>query len=71
MTDREIITLAKIREALGIGHKPMLSELPGICRQIRRDAERYRKLRSLPPSKLSKLPYMIEKRLDEFIDGLK
>lgn len=71
MTDREIITLAKIREALGIGHKHMLSELPDICRQIRQDAERYRKLRDLPPSKLSKLPYMIEKRLDEFIDGLK
>lgn len=29
MTDPEIITLAKIREALGIGHKPMPSGFAG------------------------------------------
>lgn len=69
MTDHEIITLAKIREALGIGHEPMLSDLPKICRQIRLDAERYRKLRSIPPSKLMKLPY--KRSLDEFTDSLK
>lgn len=29
-----LFELAKIREALGVGNKPMLSELPGICSEI-------------------------------------
>ena len=34
MNSEEIVTMADIREALGVGHKPMLSEIPGIIRGI-------------------------------------
>jgi hypothetical protein len=36
----EIFVIADIREALGVGHKPMLSELPGICREMREYSDR-------------------------------
>lgn len=42
MTDEEIVTIAHIREALGVGAKPMLSELPAIAAELRKDAERFR-----------------------------
>lgn len=32
METAEIVTMAHIREALEVGHKPMLSEMPQICR---------------------------------------
>jgi len=33
--DPLVMTIADIRESLGVGHKPMLSELPGICNEFR------------------------------------
>lgn len=38
-TDALIAILAKIREALGVGHKPMLSDFPEEARKIRRRAD--------------------------------
>ena len=34
MNSEEIVTMADIREALGVGHKPMLSDIPGIIRGV-------------------------------------
>lgn len=55
MTDIEIVTLAKIREALGIGHTHMLNELPEICRKIKHNSDRYEKVRKLVPNKFTQL----------------
>lgn len=37
---KELMVLADIREALGVGHKPMLSELVEIIRELARDKAR-------------------------------
>lgn len=39
MNSEEIVTMADIREALGVGHKPMLSEIPGIIRELKQLSE--------------------------------
>lgn len=38
-TAQELWVIAEIREALGVGHKPMLEELPGIVRAMREELE--------------------------------
>jgi hypothetical protein len=45
----EIAALADIREALGVGSEPMLADLPVIAREIRRDADLYKKVMRLNP----------------------
>lgn len=47
MTDREIETLSRLREALGVGHKIMLTDLPVLALEIKRGHDRYEKLRKL------------------------
>lgn len=47
--------LTEIRDALGVGSKPMLSDLPEIIRRMRRDSERYSKLRKLNPNEFTEL----------------
>ena len=47
--------LTEIRDALGVGSKPMLSDLPVIIRRMRRDSERYSKLRKLSPNEFTEL----------------
>lgn len=73
MTDHEIVTLAHIREALGIGHKPMLSELPELTRRIRLGYERYEKVRKLSLNEFHKI-YMRAReenlKFDDLIDEL-
>lgn len=49
--------LTEIRDALGVGSKPMLSDLPEIIRRMRRDSERYNKLRKLNPNEFADLRY--------------
>ena len=39
ITTQELQVLAEIREALGVGNRPMLSELPGIVRAMREELE--------------------------------
>lgn len=66
--------LAEIREALGVGHKPMLSDLPELARRIRLGYERYEKLRKLNPMQFTTLHKRAIKeniKFDELVDDLK
>lgn len=65
--------LVEIREALGVGHNPMLSDLPELARRIRQGHERYEKLRVLNPNQFEKLWKEAQrgcKRLDELVDDI-
>lgn len=55
MIDRNLFTLADLRAALGFNEKVMLSDLLAEAQKLRRDAERYRKVRELTLAQLSGL----------------
>jgi len=49
-TTEELHTIALIREALGVGHKPMLSELPDICKAMREVVDQAAVSNGIPPT---------------------
>ena len=41
MQDQEIVTMAHIRAAAGVGEKPMLQEMPAIIKQLKEKADSF------------------------------
>lgn len=72
MKTEDLITIAQIREALGVNEKVMLSDLLETIRRIRRDAERYAKVRSLMPTEFIDLHLnsTCREEFDALIDDL-
>ena len=64
--------LTEIREALGVGSQPMLSDLPEIIRRTRQDSERYNKVRKLYPDEFTNLwrKYFYGEDFDCLVDSL-
>lgn len=64
--------LTEIREALGVGSRPMISDLPKIIRSMRQDSERYNKLRKLNPNEFTELwrKALYNSKFDEMVDSL-
>lgn len=72
MSDQDLFTLAEIRAALGVDEKVMLSELLAKTREIKRDAERYEKVRKLTPREISGLwlkGLRSNRSFDELVDA--
>lgn len=66
-----IALIAKIREALGVGHKPMLSELPEESRKIRSGFNQYERIKSIGAIDfLSRWQAYSENDWDKFIESL-
>lgn len=75
ITDHNLLTIAEIRAALGVNEKMMLSGLLEKVREIRRNAERYEKVRKLTPQEFSGLwlraqfrPESLDTLIDAWID---
>lgn len=72
-TNTLIMLLAEIRQALGVGNKPMLDELPKLAAEIRQGFDRYQKMRRLTPAdftKLWKIALKDKSKFDTLIDNL-
>lgn len=72
-TNTLIMRLAEIRQALGVGNKPMLDELPKVAAEIRQGFDRYQKMRRLTPAgfaKIWRITFKDKSKFDTLIDNL-
>jgi len=73
MTDDELNVIQNIRESAGVGCKPMLYDMPNVVAELKKNNDRYEKLRRLTPLQFSAI---YQKNLefgvpfDELIDEL-
>lgn len=71
--DTLIMLLTEIRQALGVGNKPMLDELPKLAAEIRQGFDRYERMRRLTPAiftKLWRIGFKDKSKFDALIDNL-
>lgn len=70
MTDNDFEILACVREALGVGMGPTLAELLKIVREMKRNAERYEKIRRMTPAEFEEIFHWNIIKAIESLDNL-